>query len=86
MEANIRELKAHLSQYIRRAAAGEAVTVSIHNRPVARIIPIKASPEIGDLAKMPGISWNGGKPKGLPQAEIMRKGVLLSRWISQDRR
>ncbi len=86
MEANIRQLKANLSAYIRKAAAGEAVTVSVHNRPVARIVPFKVNTPLSRLADLPGLRWNGGKPAGLPKGETMRRGVSLSAWVKQDRR
>jgi len=85
MEASIRQLKANLSNYIKKAAAGEAVTVSVHNRPVARIVPIRAGSR-SKLAELPGIRWNGGKPAGLPKGETLRKGVSLSAWVREDRR
>jgi prevent-host-death family protein len=86
MLANIRQLKANLSSYIKKAAAGQPVTVNVHNRPVARIVPFKASASLASLAQLPGIRWNGGKPAGLPQGESMRKGVSLSAWVKQGRR
>jgi prevent-host-death family protein len=36
---NIAELKAHLSDHIRRVRAGEEVLVCDRNKPVARIVP-----------------------------------------------
>ena len=86
METSIRQLKANLSAYIKKAAAGEAVTVSVHNRPVARIVPFKVSALRSKLVALPGVQWNGGKPAGLPKGETMRKGVSLSAWVKQDRR
>lgn len=86
METNIRQLKANLSAYIKKAAAGEAVTVSVHNRPIARIVPFKVGAPLSRLMALPGVQWNGGKPAGLPRGETMRKGVLLSAWVKQDRR
>jgi prevent-host-death family protein len=35
----IRELKAHLAEYIRRAERGESITVTDRGRPVARLGP-----------------------------------------------
>ena len=83
MQANIRQLKANLSSYVKKAAEGQLVTVNVHNRPVARIVPFSAS---ASLTQLPGIRWNGGKPAGLPQGESMRKGVSLSAWVKQGRR
>jgi prevent-host-death family protein len=56
METNIRELKAHLSEYIRRVEDGEIITVSIRNRPVTRIVPIKTGANIERLGEQAGIA------------------------------
>ena len=86
MQASIRELKAHLSEYIRQAAAGEIVTINIHNRPAAQIVPIKRHTTLDELATHHGISWNGGKAAGLPRGEALPIGVSLSDWVAEDRR
>ncbi len=86
METSIRQLKANLSAYIKKAAAGEAVTVSVHNRPVARIVPFKVGAPLSKLTALSGVQWNGRKPAGLPQGETMRKGVCVSAWVNEDRR
>jgi prevent-host-death family protein len=39
----IRELKQNASAVIRRAAAGETIEVTDRGRPVARIVPLRAS-------------------------------------------
>ncbi len=86
MQASIRELKTHLSEYIRQVTAGETVTISVHNRPVAKIVPIKQQTTLDDLAVQPGISWNGGKATGLPRGEKLPVGVSVSDWVVEDRR
>lgn len=86
MEASIRELKSHLSEYIRQVRAGETVTISVHNRPVAQIVPIKRETTLDELATQPGISWNGGKAVGLPRGESLPVGVSLADWVAEDRR
>ena len=86
METSIRQLKANLSAYIKKAAAGEAVTVSVHRRPVARIVRFKTGAPRFNLKELAGVRWNGGKPAGLPKGETMRKGVSLSAWVNDDRR
>jgi prevent-host-death family protein len=86
MDASIRQLKADLSGYIRRAAAGEAVTVNVHNRPVARIVAIQSPAPLAQLRRMQGLQWSGGKPAGLPRGETMRRGVSLAAWVADDRR
>ena len=88
MEASMRELKARLSEYIRHAAAGETVTINIHNRPAAQIVPIKRQTTLDNLAAQPGISWNGhtGGAVGLQWGEAPLIGESLSDWVAEDRR
>ncbi len=86
MQASIRELKMHLSEYIRQVKAGETVTINVHNHPVAQIVPIKRQDTLGDLAALPGITWNGGKAVGLPRGEALPVGVSLADWVAEDRR
>jgi prevent-host-death family protein len=40
MEVGVRELKARLSEYLGRAAAGEELVVTDRGRPVARLVPL----------------------------------------------
>lgn len=86
MQTNIRKLKSRLSEVIRGVEQGETVTVSVHNHPVARIVPVGRRLTLKELAEAPGIRWNGGKPTGLAKAEPMPPGVLLSGWVGEDRR
>ncbi len=46
MPVGIRELKANLSDYLTRAAAGEEVIVTDRNRPVARLIAYSATSDV----------------------------------------
>lgn len=39
MHVGVRELKAQLSGYLKRAAAGEHIVVTDHGRPIARLVP-----------------------------------------------
>jgi prevent-host-death family protein len=43
MDVGVRELKAHLSEYIDRAAAGEVITVTDRGRPVAVLSPLPST-------------------------------------------
>jgi prevent-host-death family protein len=40
MDVGVRELKAKLSEYLGRAAAGEQITVTDRGRPVARLVSV----------------------------------------------
>lgn len=43
MRASVRELKDHLSDYLRRVQNGEEIVVTSHNRPVAKLVPVPES-------------------------------------------
>ncbi len=61
----IKELKAHLSHYVRLAAGGEKVLVTDRGREVAVIS--SADTSLGGLRALMDsgrVKWSGGKPKG----------------------
>ena len=86
MDAKVRDLKAHLSSYLRKVEAGASVTVRVRNRAIARLVPVRAAGRLADLGRIPGIRWSGGKPKGLARAQRLPRGVSLARWVAEDRR
>jgi prevent-host-death family protein len=45
MHVSIRDLKARLSEYLRHAAGGQEVVVTLHNRPIAKLVPMTRAPE-----------------------------------------
>jgi prevent-host-death family protein len=44
---NMHEAKSQLSKLVALAQQGESVTISIHGRPVAKLVPIKPQPVLG---------------------------------------
>jgi prevent-host-death family protein len=86
MDTNIRELKAHLSEYLQRVEAGDTIIVKNRNRKVARIVPATADRFLEKLCDMPGISWHGGKPGGIKAPKPISGGRLVSDMVSEDRR
>jgi prevent-host-death family protein len=54
MDVGVRELKAHLSEYLDRAAAGEIITVTDRGRPVAVLAPL---PSTVDLEQAIAEGW-----------------------------
>jgi antitoxin (DNA-binding transcriptional repressor) of toxin-antitoxin stability system len=86
MHVSIRELKAHLSQYLSQAQAGEALEVRSHRKVVARIIGVPE--DAGDgLARLLGsgaAAWSGGKPAGA-SLRLSPIGSALSQMVLEDR-
>jgi prevent-host-death family protein len=84
----IRELRDHLSEYLRRVREGELVVITDRGKPVGEIRPadVGGSVERARLLTRQGRArWDGGKPKGLGRAPRVRGG-LVSDAVLEDRR
>ena len=84
----VRVLKNRLSEFLRRVADGERITVTDRGRPVAVLSPPEAPAEHEMVAGMvrEGIaSWGGGKPRGATRPARVR-GKPVSSAVLEDRR
>lgn len=84
----IRELKAHLSEYLKRVESGEYLTVAHRGRPIATIAPAATKPEVDWVRAMVSegrAQWSGGKPRGL-MPRVKSRGKPASRMVLEDRR
>ena len=84
----VRELKDNLSATLARVRRGTTVTVTDRNRPVAVIVPARATGEeelVRTLVNSGRLAWSGGKPAGLKKAPSIR-GPLVSDAVVEDRR
>jgi len=86
MDAKVRDLKAQLSSYLRKVEQGASITVRVRKRAVARIVPVRPAARVADLARVPGIRWNGRKPRGFASSERLPRGVSLAAWVARNRR
>lgn len=95
MEVSIRELKTHLSRYLRRVRAGEELTVTLHGRPVARITSTEAGPQTEDpkaaaMARLAAQGWirpGAGERLKAPKRRIPTPAgePLISELVARDR-
>lgn len=84
----IRELKNRLSEFLRRVADGERITVTDRGRPIAVITPPEESPDREFATRMvrEGLaSWNGGKPRGATR-RLRIRGKPISQTVIEERR
>ena len=84
----VRDLKNRLSEYLRRVADGDRITVTDRGRPVAVITPPDAPADHEAVTRMvrEGIaSWGGGKPRGATRPARVR-GKPVSSTVLEDRR
>lgn len=87
MTVGVRELKAHLSEYLREIKAGNTIIITEHGRPVGRLIPsVQPLAERVEAMRRAGLlTWNGKKlPAGQPVAG-MRQQQSLADLISEGR-
>lgn len=93
MEVSVRDLKSHLSEYLRRVAAGESVLVTSHGKAVARLLPPRsqsrpASAESELIARFRGLPWvrpGSDKRPPLPNPAVRIRGRTLAQIVSDQR-
>jgi prevent-host-death family protein len=82
----IRELKDKASSIIDRVEEGEAITVTKHGRPVARIVSTAAPPHLAALIAE-GTVRPGEGPRHLPKPTKLRgTGMSAADYVSEGRR
>ena len=96
MKASVREFKARLSLYLRKASNGEDVVITSRGRPVARLLALAPAagpePSASELARrlrrIPGmLPSKGGKPRGALHPIVVRPGEkTLAEIVLEDRR
>jgi len=88
VSVGVRELKNRLSEFLRRVADGERITVTDRGKPVAVIAPPGEESRDEPLWAMvrEGMArWGGGKPRGAKKPVKIR-GKPISDTVLEDRR
>ncbi len=81
----LRQLKAHLSEYVNRCRDGEHIIITDRGREIAELVPLSdARRTMNKLREAGRIKWNGGKPKGLRGIRV--RGKPVSETVLEDRR
>lgn len=88
MQIAMNVLKAGLSRYVARARAGEAIVITSHDKPVARLvgIPSSAAPGVSRLLSKGAAVWSGGKPILQPPVRLAGSGRSVSEIVKEERR
>jgi prevent-host-death family protein len=82
----IRELKDKASSIIDRVEEGEAITVTKHGRPVARIVSTAAPPHLAALVADGSVQPSKG-PRYLPKpTKAKGTGKSAAEYVSEGRR
>jgi prevent-host-death family protein len=82
-----RDLKNHLSHYLRRVKAGGTVLITERGKPIGQIIPVQSglSGRLKKLAEAGVVEWDGQPLPAYRPKATNRSKRLLSDLISEDR-
>jgi prevent-host-death family protein len=85
----MRQLKTRLARYLRAVEAGDSLTVTVRNRPVAKMIPIrpqgkKTEEALNSLAEKGLVRPSKRKPKPVRRALKIRN-VRIAEAVLEDR-
>ena len=76
-KVGIRELKAHLSHYVRLVREGARVVVTDRGEEVAELRAVTpVSPGLRELIESGQVRWSGGKPARFPRPITIRGGPI----------
>lgn len=87
-KVGMRELKNHLSEYVRRVEAGETIAITDRGAEIAWIIPKPETREerMKALAASGFLTWSGKKLKPHKPSIINTSDRLVSDLVVEDRR
>ena len=87
LSVGVRELKTHLSKYLREIKKGRTIVVTEHGKAVGRIIPASASLEarMEALRQSGLVRWHGQKPAPMKPIAALRGPKTIADLISDDR-
>ena len=85
----IRDLKARLSQHLRRVRSGVRLAVTERGRAIATISPVDAPPDVEWAHRLVAegrARWSGGKPLGSNRPARVDPARIVSDAVLEDRR
>lgn len=86
-QVGIRELKTHLSKYLRYVKKGQTLIITEYGKPIGRIVPEGASLDDRIQAMMDaGLArWNGKKLEARDPQVVNRSDKLVSDIVTENR-
>jgi len=87
MTVGIRQLKAHLSAYMRQVKAGATLTVTERGKPIGHIVPLSPSPEarVAELAQAGMVTWSGHRLAPLAPLARSKGSRTVADLLLEDR-
>jgi prevent-host-death family protein len=86
-ETGIRDLKTHLSRYLRQVEGGQTVVITRHGKPIGRIVPVSESTgaQLDTLRRAGLVAWNKQKLQPLAPVAQARGGRTVADLLLEDR-
>jgi prevent-host-death family protein len=83
----IRELKAHLSIYLKQVKAGATLVVTERGQPIGRIVPIRSSREekLQGLIEAGILAWSGHKLAPMAPVAQTKDNGTVAELLLEDR-
>ncbi|MCS6962425.1 type II toxin-antitoxin system Phd/YefM family antitoxin [Thermoflexus sp.] len=83
----IRDLKTHLSRYIRQVKAGAILVITERGKPIGRLVPIASSAEtrLSELLQAGMAAWSGRKLAPLTPVARARGERVVADLLLEDR-
>jgi prevent-host-death family protein len=87
LNVGVRELKTHLSEYLREVQKGKTVVITDHGKPVGRLIPAALPREdrVEALRRAGVITWSGQKPQPVTPIAKRRGSGDIATLLVEDR-
>jgi prevent-host-death family protein len=85
LEVGIRELRAHLSRYVKRVEAGEEILVTDRGKPVARMTQADRRSKLEELIAAGIVEPAPRRTGWLPEERVKAKGSV-SELVEEQRR
>jgi prevent-host-death family protein len=83
----VRELKAHLSEFLRQVRSGQTIVITDHGQAVGQIVPMGKPIEerLRFLQDAGLLAWNGQPLPSIESSVINHSGQLLSNLVVEMR-
>lgn len=83
----IRDLKTHLSRYLRQVKAGATLVITERGKPIGRIVPILPAAEarLQELLQAGMVAWSGHKLRPRPPVAQVRGDRTVADLLLEDR-
>jgi len=86
----VRELRTHLSAYLRKVGSGARIVIgSRGRRPIAQLVPVEPVPSEATIGRLVarGVARRGvGKPGTIPKVRPKRLRRTIAQLVVEDRR